>query len=117
MIDTYQRARQLNKSGGLAQLAGDSGLLAAFCFWAWVYWGFIQPSFTSPQNTFTIGAVVSGVFLAGFTIILAFCSAVVQPALHAALFPNTVAAQYLHKLRRSTWGFSAVGTADVILFG
>jgi len=114
---TYRQARHANRSGGLVQFAGDLGLAAAFCFWAWVLWGFVKPSFTSPQNTATLESLVTGGFLAAFALILALCCAVVMPALCAAIFPHTAAAQYLQEVRRSAWGFWLLGGSCLLLVG
>jgi len=112
---TYQQARRTNRSGGLVQAAGDLGLLAAFCFWAWVLWGFIKPQFTTAQAGVTPESLITGAFLAAFAIILALCCAVVMPALCAAIFPHTAAAQYLQEIRRSAWGFWLLATSCAIL--
>lgn len=107
--DTYKRARRANASGGLTQIAGDLGLVTAFCFWAWVFWGFIQPT----NGTDPIGAL----FLGLLTLFLAGCMAIVQPALVAATLPNTAAAMYLQKLRRETWGFQSIVVSAMLLSG
>lgn len=104
-MDMYQGARRANRSGGLVQLAGDLGLASAFSFWAWIFWGFVRPTFTTPQHLYSVETIITGLLLAAFTLTLALCSAVVMPALMAAIFPHTAAAQYLQEIRRSAWGF------------
>lgn len=104
-MDLYQRTRLANRSGGLVQVAGDLGLAAAFCFWAWIFWGFVRPIYTNAQNQATVETIITGLLLTAFTLTLALCCAVVMPALVAAIFPHTAAAQYLQEIRRSAWGF------------
>ena len=104
-MELYQGARRANRSGGLVQLAGDLGLASAFSFWAWIFWGFTRPTFTTPQHLYSVETIITGLLLAAFTLTLALCSAVVMPALMAAIFPHTAAAQYLQEIRRSAWGF------------
>lgn len=104
-MDLYQGVRRANRSGGLVQIAGDLGLASAFFFWAWIFWGFIRPVYTNAQNQYSIEAIITGVLLTAFTLTLALCCAVVMPALMAAIFPHTAAAQYLQEIRRSAWGF------------
>jgi hypothetical protein len=115
-LDLYHDYRRANASGGIVRLAGDLGLGAAFAFWLWVHWSFIGPSFTSATHQYDLPSVLSGAMLAAFAVTLALCNAVVQPALHSAIFPNTAAAQLLQDVRRQTWGWVAILAANVVLY-
>lgn len=115
LTTAYKEARAFNRKGGLVQAAGDLGLLAAFCFWGWVLWGFVKPQFTDATHALTLESAITGAFLAGFAIVLALCCAFVMPALCAAIFPHTAAAQYLQEIRRSAWGFWLLSGSCLLL--
>lgn len=110
--EAYQAGRQANRSGGLVALASDVSLAAAAVFWAWILWGFVRPEFDrTPEG------LITGALLVALTLTLALCCAFVMPALAAAIFPHTAAAQYLQEIRRSAWGFWLLaGSFGVLAF-
>ena len=87
-------------------------LLTSFCFWLLILGQVIQPVPAWPVAPAALPTMAIEVLL---TITLALSSTLVTPIFWSALFPNTMAAQLLQELRRTTWGFYVIAGSLVLL--
>lgn len=103
----YASWTQQGREGGFVRAAADMCMVVGAALWMYVQWTLVQPAI----GAWELNAVVTAMFQGAFAIALGLACAVVTPALWAALFPNTAAAQLLQEARRAAWGFYVIAAA------
>ena len=109
-------AREANAKGSIARAVGDVSLLGSLLLWTLIHGHNLSVSFTAADNQYTLPSIFNGLLMGAIALLLAFINSLVHPAIWAALFPTTTGFQWVHELRRKTWGFWTLISANLIMF-